>query len=96
MSLSEKEVEHIANLARLKLTNLEKKQYSGQLSDILDFMEKMKEVDTSKVEETSQVTGLKNITREDEVIESGIDKELVKTAPESNGGYIKVPKILEK
>ena len=96
MKLSKSEVEHIAKLARLKLTNEDAKLYSQQLSDILDYVEKMQAVDTTGVEETSQVTGLTNIMREDTIVESGIADELVSCSPESNNGYIKVPKILEK
>lgn len=95
MKLSQKEIEHIAALARLKLTEEEKEKYSGQLSAILDYMEKLQAVDTEDIESTSQVTGLVNIMREDKVIESGIADELVAGAPERQNGYIKVPKIFE-
>lgn len=95
MKLSHKEVEHIATLARLRLTEEEKEKYSGQLSGILDYVEKLSAVDTSDVEPTSQVTGLTNITRADQVIESGISEELVACAPKSADGYVVVPKIFE-
>ena len=78
----------------LKLSAAEKYQYSQDLAAILDYVEKMQAVDTTGVEETSQVTGLTNIMREDKIIESGIADELVKCAPEHDGGYIRVPKIL--
>ena len=94
MKLSQTEVEHIAGLARLKLSEAEKIQYSQELSAILDYVEKMQAVDTTGVEETSQVTGLTNIMREDKIIESNISDELVSSAPEAGNGYIKVPKIL--
>ena len=94
MKLSQQEVEHIASLARLKLNEEEKSQYSQELSAILDYVEKMQASDTTGVEETSQVTGLTNIMREDKIIESGLSEELVAGAPESGAGYIKVPKIL--
>ena len=94
MKLSQQEVEHIASLARLKLNEEEKAKYSQELSAILDYVEKMQAVDTTGVEETSQVTGLNNVMREDKVIESGISEELVANAPEAGNGYIKVPKIL--
>lgn len=94
MKLSKSEVEHIAKLARLKLSDEDAATYSQQLSDILDYVEKMNAVDTTGVEETSQVTGLINIMRNDEIIDSGIDKELVDSAPDSGNGYVKVPKVL--
>jgi len=96
MKLSKKEVEHIAKLARLRLSAQEIKQYGTQLSAILDYVEKMNEVNTEKVEPTSQVTGLKNVMRDDKIQESGIHKELVDSAPESYGDQIKVPDILGK
>ena len=72
MKLSKEEVEHIAKLARLKLSDDDTTMYSKQLSDILDYIEKMQSVNTENVEPTSQVTGLVNIEREDKIIESGI------------------------
>jgi aspartyl-tRNA(Asn)/glutamyl-tRNA(Gln) amidotransferase subunit C len=95
MKLSTTEVEHIAKLARLKLTEAEKEKYSSQLSGILDYAEKLSAVDTADVKPTSQVTGLTNIMREDVVIESGIAEELVACAPQSVDGFVKIPKIFE-
>ncbi|MDO8668678.1 MAG: Asp-tRNA(Asn)/Glu-tRNA(Gln) amidotransferase subunit GatC [Candidatus Buchananbacteria bacterium] len=94
MKLSKSEIEHIAKLARLNLSEDEAKLYSQQLSDILDYVEKLQAVDTSGVEETSQVTGLTNIMREDKIEESGISDELVASSFQNSNGYIKVPKIL--
>jgi len=65
--LSEDDVKHIAKLARLKLSAEEIKRFSGQLSGILKYVEQLDEVDTQGLEETSQVTGLKNITQLDEI-----------------------------
>jgi len=95
MKLSNKEVEHIAVLARLRLSDIEKNMYAGQLSGILDYVEKLSVVDTDGVTETSQVTGLTNATRQDEIIESGISEELVACAPKNSNGFIIVPKIFE-
>ena len=66
MKLSKEQVQHIARLARLKLTPEEEELYAGQLTDILTYVEVLKELDTKGVVETSQVTGLSNVTREDE------------------------------
>ncbi len=65
--LSEEQVKHVAVLARLDLSDSEAKKFSGQLSDILSYMEILDEVDTKNVAATSQVTGLENVTRKDEV-----------------------------
>jgi len=95
MKLSKQEVEHIATLARLRLTEEEKEKYSGQLSGILDYVEKLSAVDTSNIEPTSQVTGLTNITRGDEVIDSNISEELVACAPSQANDLINIPKVFE-
>ena len=95
MKLSQSEVEHIATLARLRLTEEEKEKYSGQLSAILDYMEKLQSVDTANVEPTTQVTGLTNIMRPDVISESGIADELVACAPSHQDGYVVIPKIFD-
>jgi aspartyl-tRNA(Asn)/glutamyl-tRNA(Gln) amidotransferase subunit C len=95
MKLSTQEVEHIATLARLRLTEEEKEKYSGQLSGILDYVEKLSAVDTTNVEPTSQVTGLTNVSREDGAIESGISDELIACASSQANDLIQIPKIFE-
>jgi len=65
--LSEEEVRHVATLARLDLTDEEAKKFAKQMSDVLSYMDILNEVDTDKVEATSQVTGLKNVSRKDKV-----------------------------
>ena len=92
--LSKKEIEHLAKLARLELTEDEKKLYSEQLSSVLDYFNKLEEVNTEKIKITSQVTGLENITREDKVVESGTEKELIKEAPDQEDGQIKTKAVL--
>lgn len=73
MQLSPEQVKHIAKLARLGLSDEEVKKFSTQLTDILEYIKILDEVDTTNVESTSQVTGLGNILREDVV-----DREWVK------------------
>lgn len=95
MALSKQEVEHIAKLARLTLTDEEKEKYSRQLSDILAYVDQLNQVDTASVDPTSQVTGLLNVMREDERVDSEIEKELVACSPETVDGFVKIPKIFE-
>lgn len=64
--LTSEEVKHIARLASLNLSEEEVKKYQKELSETLDYIENLNEVDTKNTEPTSQVTGLKNVTREDE------------------------------
>lgn len=95
MKLSPAEVDHIAKLARLKLTDSEREIYCEQLSAILDYVEKMRSVDTKSVEATSQVTGLINIFQPDEIEASNISEELLAQAPTRSDGHLKIPKIFE-
>jgi len=94
--LTKKEIKHIAKLARLDLTDKELELYGGQLSDILGYIDMLKEVDTAGVEPTAQVTGLVNALREDEV--RVWDKEetvnALKEASEMEDGQVKVKRIL--
>lgn len=67
MALTKDEVRHIAHLARLRLREEEVEKFSTQLTDILGWIEMLNEVDTSGISETSQVTGLQNVVRTDDV-----------------------------
>lgn len=66
--LSKKDVEHIARLARLNLSQKELEKFQRQLGEIFSYFEKTQKLDTTTIEPTSQVTGLENITRQDSVI----------------------------
>ncbi|MBU1160823.1 Asp-tRNA(Asn)/Glu-tRNA(Gln) amidotransferase subunit GatC, partial [Patescibacteria group bacterium] len=94
--LNQKQIQHIANLARLELTEEELKKYSNQLSDILSYINQLKEADTTNVEPTAQVTGMENIFREDTVEEW--DKDEIEVALEQAGeledGQVKVGRVL--
>lgn len=96
MQLNQKQIQHIANLARLELTEEELKKYSNQLSDILSYINQLKEADTTNVEPTAQVTGMENIFREDTVEEW--DKDEIEVALEQAGeledGQVKVGRVL--
>ena len=68
VDLTKSDILHIAKLANLTLSEKEVEKYLGQLSDILSYFEKLNEVDTTKIPETSQVTGLINVAREDVIM----------------------------
>lgn len=70
MKLTKEQVEHVAKLARLGLSNAEVEKFQIQLSGILDYVEQLNEVNTDGVPPTAQVTGLTNVMREDRVIKS--------------------------
>jgi aspartyl/glutamyl-tRNA(Asn/Gln) amidotransferase C subunit len=95
--ISKEQVEHIAKLARIELTEKEKEKFATELSSILEYIDKLNQANTEKTEPISQVTGLENVTREDD---SGPENQkskdkIIAEAPAKKGDYFKVPKILE-
>lgn len=93
--ISKEEVKHVANLARLAITEDETEMFTNQLDAIITFAEQLNELDTTGVEPTTHVLEMKNILREDKA-EKGLPVEdVVKNAPDHKDGYIRVPSILE-
>ena len=89
------QVKKVAKLSRLKLTDAEAEEFTGQLSAVLDYMEKLNELDTTNVEPLAHCLPINNIFREDCVKESlGTEKTLA-NAPQRDGDFFKVPKILD-
>ncbi|MCQ6562580.1 Asp-tRNA(Asn)/Glu-tRNA(Gln) amidotransferase subunit GatC [Paenibacillus mendelii] len=95
MSITVKDVEHVANLARLELSEQEKEQLTGQLNAILKYAEKLGELDTDHVEPTSHVLPVTNVMRDDRVRESVSVETAMKNAPDEEDGQFKVPAVLE-
>ena len=96
MKLSIKEVEHVAELARLELTNEEKERFADQLSNILTHIEKLNRLDTGSVEPTSHVLPIKNTFRDDMNRELFLEGNSLNNAPDKDRNYYKVPKIIEE
>ena len=88
-----KDVEHVAKLARLELTEEEKEKFAGQLGDVLKYVEQMNEVDTSNVVPMAHAVDFVNVMREDKVNYEQTKAELMKNAPDEEDGFFKVPKI---
>lgn len=95
-AISKEEVEHVAKLARLELSEEEKEQFTRQLDSILRFAQKLNEVDTSNVEPTSHVLPLVNVMREDKPHPSLTVEEALKNAAEHQDGQVKVPSVLDE
>ncbi|MBI2028569.1 MAG: Asp-tRNA(Asn)/Glu-tRNA(Gln) amidotransferase subunit GatC [Candidatus Levybacteria bacterium] len=89
-------VVHIAKLANLALTDGERVKFEKQLSSILGYVDKLKEVDTSKIEPTSQITGLENVTREDKTSSCFSQENALSNAKSKHNGFFKVKAILEE
>jgi aspartyl-tRNA(Asn)/glutamyl-tRNA(Gln) amidotransferase subunit C len=92
--LTKEEVIKIAQLARIALTDAEVEKFRTELSTVLDYVEELKQVDVSGLEEVSQVTGLINVQREDKVVIAENHQEILSQAPEIKDGYFKVKAIL--
>lgn len=94
--LTQKEVQHIAQLARLGLSNEELKKYRKDLSAILDYVAKLQEVSVDGVEPTSHSVALQNIFREDRVRSESSERvsKIMEQAPEREGGHIRTKAVL--
>lgn len=92
MALTLDEVEHIAHLARIELTEDEKARFREQMSSILDYVDLLNEVDTEGVEATAQVTGLENVYREDAVMacDEETRKQIIENFPDNADGLLRV------
>jgi aspartyl-tRNA(Asn)/glutamyl-tRNA(Gln) amidotransferase subunit C len=97
MKITKKDVEHVARLARLALSEEEKERYTAQLESILEYIEKLNQLDTKDVPPTTHVLSLSNVWREDkaEPDRFGSTEAILKNAPESEGPYFRVKKIIE-
>jgi len=93
---SAEQVKYIAKLARIELTEQERKKFIKEFSTILSYVEKLESCDTSKIEPTAQVTGLENITREDQAKcqMSNVKSQMLDGVPKKKGDYVKVKAIL--
>lgn len=88
------EVDHVALLSRLDLSLEEKKLYGDQLSKILEYAKMLDELDTGDVPPTAHVMPLKNVYREDRVGEHLPLEKAMQNAPERDGNFFKVPRIV--
>ena len=95
MTITEKEVLHVARLARLRLTPQELALYREQLGRVLEHIEELSRLDTGSVPPTAHVLGLVNALRPDEPAPWPGREALLAQAPASEGPYFKVPKVIE-
>src|SRR4051812_42178141 len=93
--LSRDDVLKLARLARLDLTDEEVDEFAGELSAVLGYVEQLKNVEVSGLKPTSQVTGLKNVMREDTVIDYGMTpQDLMRNVPQTQDDHIKVKRMI--
>ncbi|MGQ4647419.1 Asp-tRNA(Asn)/Glu-tRNA(Gln) amidotransferase subunit GatC [Lyngbya aestuarii] len=94
--IDREQVRKVANLARLEMTPQEEEQFAGQLSNILDYFEQLSELDTDDVPPTTRAIDVSNVTRPDELKLYPDREAMLKEAPEQDGDYFRVPKILNE
>lgn len=93
--LSRDDVLKLANLAKLDLSDEEVELFRSQLSDILQYVKQLETVDVAGLKPTTQVTGLKNVMRKDEIVDYGVSpEELMRLASKSQDGHIKVNRMI--
>jgi aspartyl-tRNA(Asn)/glutamyl-tRNA(Gln) amidotransferase subunit C len=95
MRLSRAQVEHVAALAQLALSEAEKELFQEQLSSILEYAERLRELDTDDIPPTAAVLPLENVMREDQVQQSLPQADVLANAPAVEEGCFQVPVVLE-
>ena len=96
MKITKETVDQVATLAKLSFTDTEKEKIQQDLSKIIDFVEKINEIDTDGVEPLTHINESVNVLREDEAIETLTQEEALKNAPHKDSDYFKIPKVLNK
>lgn len=95
MSVSKEEVLHIANLSKLYIEDEKIEKYTNELSNMVDLANSLEKVNVEGVNPTNHILDIKNVFRKDEVSPSSTREEILKNAPQSQGGCVSVPKVVE-
>jgi aspartyl-tRNA(Asn)/glutamyl-tRNA(Gln) amidotransferase subunit C len=95
MSIDKKSVDYVAHLARIELEPKELEKLSGQLKGILDFIDKLKQVDVTHTPATSHILPINNILRDDSRAESLSCGQALENAPQKERNFFVVPKVIE-
>ena len=96
MGVTSEMIDRLARLAKLKFSEEEKKDLKTDLERMIEFVEKLKEVDTTGVEPLLHITDAVNVLREDEVSQTITKQEALLNAPLTDGNFFKVPKVIKK
>jgi len=94
--ISRKQVEYVANLALLELSEEEKELFTHQLDSILAYMDKLNRLDTTGIEPTSHVLPITNVFREDDLQPSLPLEDALANAPDTRDGFFRVPRVIEE
>jgi len=91
--VTKEDIEYVAKLAKLNLTEQEKEKFIPQLADIITFADKISELNTDNVQPTQHILETHNVFRKDEVVPSYKREDIIKNAPEKEAGCIIVPGV---
>ncbi len=95
MSIDQETIKHVAHLARIELRSNELEELSGQLHEILDFIDKLKDLNVDQVKPASHILPISNVLREDQPQVSLTPAQALENAPSKQGNFFSVPQILE-
>lgn len=95
MKITRETIEHVANLARLNLTEQETEKLTSEMASIISYVDKLNELDTSDIQPTQHVLSISNVFREDKVEASYQREKILANAPSQENGCFKVPKVVE-
>lgn len=95
MKISSREVEYVAHLARLEISEKDREKFTAQLNDILIYIDKLNELDTKGVEPMSHAISVTNAFREDTVVDSIGTQQTLANAPDARGEFFRVPKVID-
>jgi len=95
MAITVEEVRYIASLARLEFSEEEEERLTSEMTSILHYMDKLNELGTSEIEPMAHVLDLTNVLRDDQQQERITSEEALRSAPESDGDFFRVPKVIE-
>lgn len=93
--VTDKDIEYVARLAKLKLSDEEKERLVSQMGDIVEFANNINKLNTDGVEPTEHILKVQNVFREDEVKESYSRDEILKNAPKKEAGCLVVPSVVQ-
>lgn len=96
MKITDEKIDQLAHLARLEFDDLTKVSIKKDLENILNFCEKLNEVDTEGVEPLIYMTDTVNYVREDKIVQAFSKDEMLKNAPKKDSDYFRVPKVIEQ
>lgn len=96
MKITDEVIDHLADLARLSFSEEEKAELKNDLEKMIGFVEKLKEVNTTGIEPLIHITDAENILRDDEVKQTITKQEALLNAPQTDGNFFIVPKVIKK